>query len=197
MKGETHGAIGLAAGVGVVYLTGADSWLDVVTAISVSFVASLLPDLDAEESKLQSMLLPNMSRKGRSAVYVGIAILLFLLHVFVPETPLWVLLIGIFFGVVAFAPHRTITHSLLMLIYLGWVANQIYPEAVWPFVAGYLSHLLADAMTVSGIPFFWPFPLKISLSQIGVRIKTGGLVDQWVGNVALVLFFLGVIYLFV
>lgn len=197
MTGTTHGAIGLATGIGVIYLVGANSWIDVVATVAISFFASLLPDIDAEESKIQSMFLPKMARKVRSTIYVGIAILLLFLFVLVPSTPFWVLLIGIFFGLVPFVPHRTVTHSLLMVIYLGWIVHQISPELMWPFVAGYLSHLVADVLTVSGIPFFWPLPTKISISKIGIRIKTGSVTDQWVGNAAFVLFFLGLFYLFI
>ncbi len=197
MTGKTHSAVGLATGIGVVYLGGADSWIDVIATVAVSFVASLLPDIDAEESKIQSMLLPEMSRKGRIAIYLGIAVLLFSLFAIVPNTPLWVLLLGIFFGIVPFAPHRTVTHSLVMVLYLGWIVHQISPELMWPFVAGYLSHLITDALTVSGIPFFWPLSTKISLSKIGIRIKTGSMTDQWVGHVAFILFFLGILYLFI
>src|SRR5690606_11923332 len=96
-----------------------------------------------------------------------------MMYVMVSQTPLWVLLIAIFLGIVVFAPHRTITHSLFMVIYLGMTVHLISPEWMWVFVAGYLSHLIADALTVSGIPFLWPFPIKFSLSQIGIRIKTG------------------------
>lgn len=197
MKGETHGAIGLATGMGVVYLVGADSWLDVMAMLTTSFAASLLPDLDAEESLLQSMLLPNLSRKVRSMIFVGVAILLILLHILVPEIPLWVLLIGIFLMVAVFAPHRTVTHSLLMVAFLGWTVYQISPTYVWPFVAGYLSHLVADALTVSGVPFFWPVSVKVSAKKIGIRIKTGSAADQWIGNVAIGLFLIGLVYLFV
>lgn len=197
MTGKTHGAIGLATGVGMVYVTGANSWWDVVLSITISFFASLLPDMDAEQSMLQNMLLPGLSRRVRSAIYLGVALLMGMMYVLVPQTPLWVLFIGIFFGIVVFAPHRTVTHSLLMVIYLGVTVHQISPEWMWIFIAGYLSHLIADALTVSGIPFFWPLPTKFSLSQIGIRIKTGNAVDQWMGVGFIGLFLLGVFYLFV
>jgi len=197
VKGETHAAIGLATGMGVIYLTGVDSWLDVVGMLATSLVASILPDLDAEESLLQSILFPKLSRKVRTILYVGIAVLLILFFALVPNIPFWVLLIGLFFGVVAFAPHRTITHSLIMMIYLSWIIHLIHPEYIWSFVAGYLSHLVADALTVSGIPFLWPYPVKFSAKKIGIRIKTGSLADQWIGNVATGLFIVGLIYLFV
>lgn len=197
VKGETHAAIGLATGMGVIYLAGVDSWLDVAGMLATAGVASLLPDMDAEESLIQSILLPKLSRTVRSIIYVGIAVLLVLLYAFVPNIPFWVVLIGVFIGLVAFVPHRSVTHSLLMVVYLGWIVYQISPAYVLPFVAGYLSHLLADALTVSGIPLLWPFPVKFSAKKIGIRIKTGSLADKWIGNVAIVLFIAGLIYLFV
>lgn len=197
LKGETHAAIGLATGVGVVYLVGADSWLELIGMLATSFVASLLPDLDAEESLLQSMVLPNLSRTVRSVIYVTIAFGLFLLYISTPDIPFWVVSIAVFLGLVPFVPHRTVTHSLLMVIYLGWTVHQISPEYVWPFVAGYLSHLIADALTVSGIPFLWPVPIKFSANKIGIRIKTGSAADYWIGNVAIGLFIIGLLSLFV
>lgn len=197
VTGNTHGAIGLAAGIGVVHVTGAETWLDVIIPIAVSFVASLLPDMDAEESKIQSLFLPGLSRSIRKVIFIGIAILTVLAYILVSSAPFWLVLIGLFFGIAALVSHRTVTHSLLMVIYLGWTVNLIWPEWMWAFVVGYLSHLIADALTVSGIPFFWPWSQKISLSLIGIRIRTGSAVDQAIGVISFGLFILGIFYLFI
>lgn len=197
MTGKTHGAIGLAAGIGLVHVTGAETWWQAVIPIAVSFFASLLPDIDAEQSLLQSKILPNLSRQTRTMIFMGVAVLLAFGYFLLEDMPLWMILISLFLGIASFAPHRTITHSLLMVVYLGWTVNMISPEYMWAFVVGYLSHLIADAMTVSGIPFLWPVPQRISLSMIGIRIRTGSAIDQGIRFVAIGFFVLGIFYLFV
>jgi membrane-bound metal-dependent hydrolase YbcI (DUF457 family) len=77
--------------------------------------------------------------------------------------------------------HRHATHSLVGLAFtfavtaivpaelgrqLGWL-----PLAV---TAGYASHLAADAMTVRGIPVFWPDLDKYWLLPRRLRVATGG-----------------------
>lgn len=68
--------------------------------------------------------------------------------------------------------HRGFWHSLLAaaLVYfllLGIASNTI---AVL-FVAGYISHLLLDAMTPSGVPFLYPIKHSYTLNLI----RTGGI----------------------
>ena len=64
--------------------------------------------------------------------------------------------------------HRTITHSaLLSLLFLSMLIASSYMFRDIPFYfysnftigfsVGYLSHLLLDALTVEGIPLFYPF----------------------------------------
>lgn len=69
--------------------------------------------------------------------------------------------------------HRTITHSLLGFILIGSGAyaavGSISP--LWlGFVLGYISHLLADMMTIQGCPLLWPNKRRFALP---FRIKTG------------------------
>lgn len=196
MTGNTHAAIGAATGMGMVYVTGADTWTDILISVGLACFAALLPDLDAENSKLQNVLIPKMSPKFRKAVFFAVAFLLILVHLMIPEMPFYVILIALFLFVAVALPHRSITHSALMIAYVGWTVNLISPEWMWVFVAGYASHLIADMLTVSGIPLFWPIKQKFSLSQIGIRIKTGTIVDRGVGYLAIGLLVLGIFYLF-
>lgn len=61
--------------------------------------------------------------------------------------------------------HRGITHSavavvaglaLLLVMGMGWMAA--------PVVVGYLSHLLADSLTPSGVPLLWPSRRRFTLN---------------------------------
>lgn len=82
--------------------------------------------------------------------------------------------IGIVFG------HRGATHSLLVA--LAIVALGEWPAFPWAaYNAGWLVgwgiglHLLADALTKSGIPLFWPLPVRFGLPPVrALRIDTGG-----------------------
>jgi inner membrane protein len=77
--------------------------------------------------------------------------------------------------------HRGITHSLLAvaaalvilaLMGTGWMAA--------PVVVGYLSHLLADGLTPSGVPLLWPSRRRFTLNLC----RTGSVVE--IGLVALI-----------
>lgn len=66
--------------------------------------------------------------------------------------------------------HRGVTHSLLavalaavVLFFWGGIAM------VAPVVVGYLSHLLADSLTLSGVPLLWPNrrPYGVPLCRTG------------------------------
>ena len=70
--------------------------------------------------------------------------------------------------------HRGVTHSaiavaaglaLLLLLGTGWMAA--------PVVVGYLSHLLADALTPSGVPLLWPSRRRFTLNLC----RTGSAVE--------------------
>ncbi len=70
--------------------------------------------------------------------------------------------------------HRGFWHSLLAaaLVYLLILGVTSSTFAVL-FVAGYISHLLLDACTPSGVPFLYPIKHNYSLNLI----KTGGVIE--------------------
>ncbi|BBV08249.1 TPA: metal-dependent hydrolase [Providencia stuartii] len=63
--------------------------------------------------------------------------------------------------------HRGFTHSLIAWLLLVLACYQWLP-ANWPipndliqaFLLGYMSHLVADILTPSGVPFLWPLPFR-------------------------------------
>lgn len=70
--------------------------------------------------------------------------------------------------------HRGITHSavavlaalaVLLVMGMGWVAA--------PVAVGYLSHLLADGLTPSGVPLLWPSRRRFTLNLC----RTGGIAE--------------------
>lgn len=87
--------------------------------------------------------------------------------------------------------HRTITHSLIGVIGIGWVLSWaihqfIKPvylpamENVWmAFMVGYVSHLVADTLTDRGVAWFLPIPISIKIppGPEELRVTTGSMVE--------------------
>lgn len=81
--------------------------------------------------------------------------------------PVLSILINIIFG------HRGFLHSLLAagLIYL--LTLKLLPAYALYCLAGYLSHLLLDCLTPSGVPLLWPIPFRFRIPVI----KTGSILE--------------------
>ncbi len=60
--------------------------------------------------------------------------------------------------------HRGVTHSLIATLLLG-VCLYVYGLgfALAPLLVGYASHLVADSLTPSGVPWLWPWKRTFSL----------------------------------
>jgi inner membrane protein len=98
-----------------------------------------------------------------------------------------------------FGSHRFISHSLLGMVIFGWLAKKVLEISSgvlvvdqvvvwWAFMMGVASHLMADALTKEGVPFFFPIPIKLGFPPIKfLRITTG----EWVEK----LVFVGLIFL--
>ena len=93
--------------------------------------------------------------------------------------------------------HRTLTHSLLAvagLALLGLPLWGYYRASVYAaLLLGYLSHLLADCATKSGVPLFYPHPLQCVLpGNPRYRVTTGSLAER--GLLLGLLLFLGLFF---
>ncbi|MEO0868307.1 MAG: metal-dependent hydrolase [Cyanobacteria bacterium J06642_11] len=81
-----------------------------------------------------------------------------------PESTLGRRLLLISIPLAAIFGHRGFTHSLLAVTLLLGLLMAImmlpsYGYLAWlvaPLIIGYLSHILGDSMTPSGVPLFWP-----------------------------------------
>ncbi|WP_124726962.1 metal-dependent hydrolase [Staphylospora marina] len=195
MEGRSHFAIGLATGVGLAVSSGSvdDVGMMALTIVTAS-VASLLPDIDEDGSLINNFLFPSLNRKFRSFALASLGVVAILLY-FLKSLPLWVLLAGVFAAGVAYVPHRSVTHSLLATAYVTWTVYLISPSLAKAAAVGYLSHLLADALTRAGVPFFWPWMKKFNFSGIGIQIKSGGSEDKLIGNIAGILSAIGFVWL--
>jgi len=85
--------------------------------------------------------------------------------------------------------HRHLSHSLLGIFLFTWVLGLLLNTIKLPhlevglvqlaFFLGQLSHLIADTVTIEGVPWFYPIPFKIGIPPFKfMRIRTGGWVEK-------------------
>ena len=160
MTGRTHDLAAFTAlNASFLYLPLTQmSLATVVVAFAANFIGGLTPDLDQSTSSLWKKF------RGGSLIAPFI-------------TPL-------------LGGHRMISHSLLGYFLLGFLASKglqaLNPVLLvdmsivwWSFMIGLACHLVTDAATKEGIPFFFPLPFKIGIPPIeSLRIKTGKLVEK-------------------
>ena len=73
--------------------------------------------------------------------------------------------------------HRGITHSLLAILLGSMTLGAMGLNHISaPLIVGYLSHLLADGLTPSGVPLLWPNRRRFSLPLC----KTGSAMEMLV-----------------
>lgn len=160
MVSKTHLVIGLTTLAGADALTGLvqlhpvkDIPIGPFLCIGAVMLGSLAPDIDAAESQIQHEM-------GE----VGLALSTWLQS----------------FGV----EHRGLTHygvTTLAVIAIsglfGWGLG--YLDVGLAFGLGYLSHVLADSLTIAGTPLFWPLrkAQNFHLLPAALRIRTGGPVE--------------------
>lgn len=166
MMAFTHVATGLFFGAA----TSAFAKLDVgpsLLMLSGSIAGSLLPDIDHPKSWL-----------GRRILFLSLPI-------------------SAIFG------HRGITHSFLAVAAVAW--GMWYLIAHWQLSAGwsvfavgigagYLSHLLGDWASNSGVPLMWPNTRRFSMTY---TLMTGGVFERVVSFVLVLLSSLMMVKLFI
>lgn len=195
MQGKTHFRVGIASGVALAVANSNSLDFHSMTAtVLIAGAAAMIPDIDEDGSMINKFLFPKLNRKHRSFALCALGVVIVILAA-VFHLPLWVTLAGVFASCVAYVPHRTVTHSLIGIAYVMLVTLLISSTYSYAVLVGYLSHLLIDAFTVAGIPLFWPSKKKISLKQMGIKIRSGGMVDIVLGRVALGLALIGYLYL--
>ena len=156
MLGRTHQLIGISAGLAtfLYYFPVQYSPATFGTAMVAAHLASLLPDIDQPASMIWRSL-PG----GRIAGEI----------------------------VNPFLQHRNLTHSILGSILIGFGIHKIltYFPSYWGVhtnvvfivaMVSYISHLLADMVTVEGMPLLFPAQRMFGIPPhpfAGLRIETG------------------------
>ncbi len=160
MTGKTHAvaAVTAAAYLGCLPNLTTDTLGKSATLAAAAFIGGLLPDVDEPKSKMGNMV--PYGRLGRLALAMGCCIVW---H----WTQSWrTLAAAVFFLMLAFIPHRGITHSLYALS-LFYVATRGLPPLYQDtFLLGYASHLVLDALNPRGIPLFWPWNKHLSIPLV-------------------------------
>ncbi len=138
MKGVTHGLLGPLGLAGLAALTAnTAAWphepLGIAYLAATAAVAALLPDIDSDEAVIRQV-----TGTARSRSLLGRAFS---------------------FALRLATGHRgALTHSLLAWVVVSFIAGMHFYGNMFfvAFSVGYLSHLLADALTPQGVPLFWP-----------------------------------------
>ena len=158
MNGTTHAVFGIAALAGAALVTGADPPVYVYPA---AIVAAWLPDVDNPRSTLGNGL-----SRSKNPILNALS------------RPLSWALRTTSFVLVRTVGHRTLTHSIpgvLLFALPIYLFLGDYPNLSLALVAGYASHVVADALNIRGVPLLWPFGRPLRLLPGG--IKSGGAVE--------------------
>lgn len=89
--------------------------------------------------------------------------------------------------------HRTWTHSLLIYLLLAALIYSFDPVGTLFFSFGYLSHLILDSVTVSGVKWFYPFKKK---SYRICKVKTGSRHEKLINSLIIVVLIFFILYKF-
>jgi len=197
MTGKTHLAGGFAAGAALAWA--GDEFValgtllpptlslagvtvpGVVPGLLLCMTAALLPDIDEPESLIANA--PNTAKqrlgKGRRGIDRGarqsMGILLTVLNAVTRGLAGIVRLLA--------GGHRGATHMLLiaaaLTVGMYFLGEAIGFVALWLwFMAGYLSHLLLDMLTPSGLELLWPLSRRrLHVLPRPLRLVTGGAGD--------------------
>lgn len=119
------------------------------TLVAGAYIGSLIPDIDHPNSFL-----------GKKVKIISVVINKIFGHRGITHTPLICFLFG----------------ALLLLLgsYFNGLSQIIYSQFAIGIIVGYLSHLIMDGFTISGIPLLYPLTKKnYNLSLNLIRFKTG------------------------
>lgn len=141
------GSILLAAVLGYMYLI--YDWM--VPELAVGSIICFLLGFIAKEGVIRNCM---VSAIGGGLIYAGIR-----------YEMNWLIGFGLFVGWVPWLKHRGMTHTLWAVLIWGAIGrgleNQLQLEGIAAVAtAGYLSHLLADTLTPSGVKWLYPLYKK-------------------------------------
>ena len=158
LNATTHAVFGVAALAGAALLAGTEP---PAYAYPVAVGAAWLPDVDNPRSTLGS----GLSRIESPTLNV------------ISRPVSWALRVTSF-TLIRTVGHRTLTHSLLGIALFAlpvWLLLGGYPNLFIALVAGYVSHVFADALNTRGVLLLWPMGRPFRIVPGGIR--SGGVVE--------------------
>ena len=165
MNATTHAVFGVAALTGASLLVGEAPPL---YAYPAAVVAAWIPDVDNPRSRLGNGL-----SRMRSPTLNAIT------------RPVSWALRATSFTLSRTVGHRTLTHSLLgVVLFVALVSPvaPLLPDLFVALVAGYVSHIVADALNTKGVLLLWPSRRPFRLLPRGIR--SGGVAEFVVALIA-------------
>lgn len=168
MNATTHAIFGVGAFAGTALLAGMEPTL---YAYPAAVVASWLPDMDNPRSKLGN----GLSRMKNPALNLL-------------TRPLSWAMQAISFTLLRTVGHRTLTHSLLGGAFFSvavWLILSGHLDFALALIAGYGSHIVADALNTRGVPLLWPFGSVFRLIPGGIRSGGAAEIAVAIGAMAL------------
>jgi len=178
MTGKSHKAIGTAAGVAIAIYGARQGDFAYALALVTAPLAAMLPDIDHGSARI-GKLRKLMANIAVTAIAVAVVLAAWMYGRFILENYRTVLLIGLVLVVPTIVlfklsqtkwvretwgfvtKHRGIMHTLIIpilaVIATIFIQDRHFLILTYGFLAGYVSHILADCMTTSGCPVLFPF----------------------------------------
>ncbi len=201
--GKTHMAIGIGVGLGLgaaIPISVSFAWQLGLT-VAFTTIGALAPDLDIADNELEELgrqegrfVARSLRRAGRHAGCLvelasdAVGAVAWLAGEIISR-----LVEGVAWIVQRFTTHRGLTHSLIAAIYIVVLAVSLSvllttsrnPWWGLAWSAGWLSHLLADALTLSGLKLLQPWSQqRYWLAPRPLRFRVGTWPDAALGTVA-------------
>ncbi|MCL2404444.1 MAG: metal-dependent hydrolase [Defluviitaleaceae bacterium] len=191
MTGKSHKAIGTAAGAAIAIYGIRQGDYVFALALVTAPLAAMLPDIDHGSARIGRLrkLIANIIV---TAIAVAVVVAAWIHGRFILENYRTVLLVGV--GIVIptlilfklsqtkwvretwgfVTKHRGIMHTLIIpictVIATIFIRDRYFLILTYGFLAGYVSHILADCMTTKGCPILFPV-LRRNIRFI--KLKTG------------------------
>lgn len=199
MMGKTHKSIGVSAGVSMVVYGALTNQPLYALGMLTAPIGAMWPDIDHDNSKIGAQRKKVMNNLRKVAWFmIALAFVIFTLNIKMQFTDMLSMLKISSLVVVStstylaatsetlkkkfpfFSKHRGIMHTLFVPAVLIWVSikipNEVLSGLIVGLMLGYVSHLIADCLTVDGCPLAWPLSqecasfLKISTNTPAEKV---------------------------
>lgn len=170
MRGTSHAIIGITLAGVIINITGQSFG---IAGAAAAGLGSLLPDIDEDTSTINKYM-PLHYKKLIYAVLGG-----YLIYQMIKTRDYTLLIPAVLSLLIYFSKHRGFTHSLLaaVILSLSYRSNLTY---LYPFITGYVLHLICDMMNEKGIKLLYPmkkmfkFPIHFTMDSMpGIALEFG------------------------